>query len=735
MIAMVNVKKKQSFLQDDYLLFTPETHWYPTASLNFYPSNPARIKVDFTYYTLRVKNRSGLNVISQGRKITEQDTTLFLPEHPLTGLTLAIGNYQSDSLKVDSVIYITHYFKGNDYYKKDLAELKDTLPQLISGIMRDLETSFSTRYPFSSLSLLEVPVNYYSHPGNNTQTRSEVQPGLILLPEKLSTLSNAGFSKRFDNQKKRMQRDNQIITDKELKVRIFNDFIRSTFIRGTSFVWTNNGFYNEPSRYQLGPSFYFHKNNFYSSDYPVINAVFESHLQQVSGAERGPDYSLMSGSLNENDKANLVLRNKSFKELLEENPRGDTVRVVLAVKGDWFFNLLRSKAGIDEFNKWFTQYCEANSFRRIEISKCRDDLMSRFGFDFYPYLNTWFNGKEQPGFLFSNLQAGEIVINDRSRYLVSFIATNPTNVPGLFNISFRGEGSGGAGRGGRQMSGAFQPGDRPGERMMQGRGMEAADISKIVMLEAGESKKISLTNDFQPRAMTLNTLFALNIPGTINMPVYDVVKLKKGSEVLNEEERLSDAPKFSEPDEIVTDNEDAGFSSNDMITVSPLKRLFGITNRQKDTYMQISAWNRPEYWQPVVQTSYFGKYIRSAVYKRAGAGDKSITWSAKINEPGYYDVYCYIGKSLSGRRLRTDRGGGPANTDDDQNEARFSDLHYKVFHNDGVEEIIIEYGNAQPEWNSLGRFYISSDSAMVELTDQSEGRMVLGDAVKWVRVR
>ena len=79
-----------------------------------------------------------------------------------------------------------------------------------------------------------------------------------------------------------MARNNQVITDKELQVRLFNTFIRNTFISGENFRFVNGVASNEPTRYRLGPSFYFFKNNFYSTEYPVINAVFESHLQQVT---------------------------------------------------------------------------------------------------------------------------------------------------------------------------------------------------------------------------------------------------------------------------------------------------------------------------------------------------------------------------------------------------------------------------------------------------------------------
>ncbi len=738
-IAMVNVNKRQAFLKKNFVLLTPETHWYPVAALNYYPSNPARIKIDFTRYTLRVKSENGLTAVSQGRMETSAGYCTFKPESSLTGLTLAIGNYQSDTLKVDSVKYISYHFPGHDYYKKDLSEIKDTLPNLVSGILRELETNFSTKYPFKTLSLVEVPVQFYSYPKKNTQTRAEVQPSMVLLPEKLSTLENAGFYKRFTRQKKRMAQNNQVITDKELQVRLFNDFIRNTFISGENFRFVNGVPSNEPTRYRLGPSFYFFKNNFYSTDYPVINAIFESHLQQL--AQQGPRSAFMTGfgALSDNDKANLILKEISFKDLLAKNPIGDTIRTVLTVKGDWLFNLLRSKAGIEEFKTWFSKYIDNKRFKRVDILQFNNDIKEKFGFDFYPYLNDWFNGKEQPGFLITELKANEIIVGDRSRFQVTFIASNPEPVAGLFNISFRTGGPGGPGRAGQQVTGMFtQSGGGPGSSRitisMQGRGMEAEDISKIILMGPHESKKIGIVLDAQPRAMMVNTLFAKNIPGEINMPVSEILKTKSNTKEFSGEEILPSMPLFSEPSEIIVDNEDPGFISSKQNTVSPLKKLLGIENKQGKNYMQISQWNTPEYWQPVVLTSYYGKYIRSAVYTRSGTGDKSVTWAAIIKEPGYYDIYSYIGKTADRMTVRQGGTGGPGGPGgEQQGESPYKDMHYKIFHDEGVEDITLDYENAEAGWNMLGRYHLSPDTAKVVLTNQSGGRIVIGDAIKWVK--
>ncbi|MBN2863425.1 MAG: hypothetical protein JXN62_09710, partial [Bacteroidales bacterium] len=125
-IEMLNVNKRQSFLSGNYVLLTPETNWYPVSGLNYYPSNPARIKVDFARFTLRVKTMNGLAAVSQGLPEIENGLYLYNAGVPLSGLTLAIGDYHTDTLKVDSVTYVNCHFRGNDYYKKDLAEIQDT---------------------------------------------------------------------------------------------------------------------------------------------------------------------------------------------------------------------------------------------------------------------------------------------------------------------------------------------------------------------------------------------------------------------------------------------------------------------------------------------------------------------------------------------------------------------------------------------------------------------------------
>lgn len=770
-IAMVNIAKRQAFLGDDYVLLTPETHWYPVAALNYYPSNPARIKVDFTKYTLNVKTRSDLTAVSQGVTSGSNGEFSIAGNEPLTGLTLAIGNYLTDTITAAGINFRSHYFPGNDFYRELFSEISDTLPNLIQVLMTDLETGFSTKYPFTSLSFVEVPVQFFSYPKRNTQTRAEVQPSLLLLPERLATIRSAGFNRSFKQQKKNAERDNTVITDKDLKIRIFTAFARNTFISGTNARFTQGNIVNQPSRYLLRPSFYFFKNNFYSNEFPVINSVFESHLQKVSNMiARGMQMGM--GGLTDNDKANLILMKSSLKDVLNASPGEDTISAVLTVKGDYLFNLMRAKAGIEEFKNWFTAYLEDNRFTRVDMNKFDADLKAAFGFTLSEYLPDWFEGTDIPGFFFTDVKVEEVVVGERTRYQVTFTASNHEPVPGLFNVTFmspgamggRGGGMGG-GMGSMQITVSAQGGGAMQriEMAMQGRGMDISNINGIFFLDGNQAKRIRMLSENQPRAVTFNTVMAKNIPGEQRVIISEVGKAPRGTVPTEDEEILSSLPLLSESNEIIVDNEDPGFDRGEIAEASPIRRLLGISNNEGETYAQLRPAFLPEYWQPVVMTDFYGRYIKSAVYTRSGTGERKVSWSAVLESPGYYDVYAYIPKGanrmvmMGGMRMAgggpggapgggapgggapAPQGGGTVVIDErggargQQQTPQYKEFAYTVFHDDGYEEITLEFETADPGWNKLGTYYLSADTARVELTNKSTARMVAADAVKWVK--
>ena len=118
-------------------------------------------------------------------------------------------------------------------------------------------------------------------------------------------------------------------------------------------------------------------------------------------------------------------------------------------------------------------------------------------------------------------------------------------------------------------------------------------------------------------------------------------------------------------------------------------------------------------------TNFYGEYINSCMYKRAGNGNNKAEWTADIKRPGYYEVYVYIPGQV----------GPPWMNRDERYQ------YYTVKHDDGEDEISIQASGRRSEgWTVLGSFYFSEGKAAVTLSDRGSGnrQMIFADAVKWV---
>ena len=60
--------------------------------------------------------------------------------------------------------------------------------------------------------------------------------------------------------------------------------------------------------------------------------------------------------------------------------------------------------------------------------------------------------------------------------------------------------------------------------------------------------------------------------------------------------------------------------------------------------------------------------------------------------------------------------------------------HFLIHGDEGAQDITIDNDNVEAGWNHLGSFNFTTDTALVELTNKSELRMIFADAVKVVEL-
>ncbi|MCA1747972.1 MAG: hypothetical protein LC655_09765, partial [Bacteroidales bacterium] len=157
-------------------------------------------------------------------------------------------------------------------------------------------------------------------------------------------------------------------------------------------------------------------------------------------------------------------------------------------------------------------------------------------------------------------------------------------------------------------------------------------------------------------------------------------------------------------------------------------------------YRGMSPNWQPATWAPVAHSSFYGRTIRSAMLSGKGDGSSVARWSALMPGAGYYDLYVYIPVSaMLERPSGRGRGGDGAERGSGRGfqGPQFADngavYHYTVSSNMGVEEVSFTLQDPEDGWNRLGTFHFPADTATVELSNNTNGKRVVADAVKWVR--
>ena len=75
--------------------------------------------------------------------------------------------------------------------------------------------------------------------------------------------------------------------------------------------------------------------------------------------------------------------------------------------------------------------------------------------------------------------------------------------------------------------------------------------------------------------------------------------------------------------ELIVDNEDSLFQIESKAQQSFLKKLiYGDDVKEENNFKRFQFWDPAENWELLKSTGFYGKYVHSAYYIRAGQGEK-----------------------------------------------------------------------------------------------------------------
>ncbi|MDH5400358.1 MAG: hypothetical protein OEX02_19545, partial [Cyclobacteriaceae bacterium] len=593
-----NVDRKYAFLTPDYVLLTREVLWYPSAWLPFDRKKAVLNAGQFTDFSLVVKSPHGLLPISQGkREVSDTDEFTFVTRQPLVQLSLVMGHYREESLTVDSIEYGLAVYEDHDYFRPFFTNLSDTLPHLITELKQDYERELGLEYPYDRFTLVEVPVQFVSHHRIWTEAKEVMQPQMSFFPEKGVGINTADFdfiTNRIEQQNKQRGGD---MTPTELEAQVFRQFVNGNLTMSSSeFFWGNNARRYYLNSYSIFPSYYSHTNYVYSEDWSFFNRALESYLWRKT-ARRNRRRFNADPQMN----ASQALQNKTFEEILAGGEI-ELINDVIDAKSEYLFKMIEIDIAEElDIDKLISTLVDSGRFRVSDMVLLKNTYQKLTGADLGPLLDKLLKTEELPGYLIADIRPLKFKEGDYTRYLVSFRITNTREVEGIVEATFYSGGGRGRGEGFR--------GSGFGQRS------EEEGTSKLIRMGPGQTREVSVRLDSEPGAMALNTFISANLPGNVRYPLDHFEETSRPPAEVNRvtEHRVS----LTLPNEIVVDNEDKGFSFDEVVNETPLRAWVtnltsGEAAAEDEGYVEIRWWRAPNNWTPAISSWFYGGEVRSA---------------------------------------------------------------------------------------------------------------------------
>jgi len=707
-LEMLNLRKRFSFLQSNFVCLTREALWYPITGVGYATNKPMYYLPDFTKFTVKVKTAKGLMAVCQGKASQLKDGTFqFETEMPLPKISLMIGNYSKHSITVDSIEYNLFTIKGNQYYSTYFSNINDTLSSIIKGLKVEYEVKTKLKYQFKRFSLVEVPVLFALDKHIYSITSDAVQPEMVLYPEKGVLLSESDFRKRKKRTEDEMKRNNEEVLPEDLQTRMFQQCIRRNF---TVFEqgWYNYDEIIDADTYTLFPELYTFGTQLNADKFPILNFAFDNWMKKKSGIASSARTWFWEG-MSRAERINVELIQASLKQLMDkgiENKEDDRnpiqLREVIQAKGLQLFDVWSARFGEKQFYDAIFELIEKHKFENISFELLDSVIQAKFGSSIQADIQIWYEQSKLPGFIIKDMTTYSIVQKELTQYQVRFKIANPEPVDGLITLNIE-----------------LEDKKRATTRQWWEEDNIIPDLTKAFYIEADTAKEIGFISTTLPVRMSLITNVSENLP---NIFKYDFNSFSEVRRVPSFDS-VTNIPLFDNGkivSEIIVDNEDIGFHIEESENRAYLKSVFNKQDKRKYNYSAVRDWDLPGFWVPVLQTGNYGQYIHSAHYTKAGTGDRKAIWQAQIQQSSIYDIYFHSTKRVVRRNDRQENSGTYA---------------FNIFTDDGIEKVELQADQMEDGWNFLGAFFISKGNAKVELSNKTGGDVVFADAVKWVQVK
>ena len=713
-LSMLNVGKRYLFQDRDFIMFTPESYWYPRPGVAYSDESPEWQMSYFTDFSLDVTPNPGLRPISQGMCTASADSTryTFTPESSLPSLSLLIGDYIPKSITVDSIVYtVWELGRWEDQFEV-MDSIRDTIPYFIRSTRRSMEYEADMTYPFRRFSIVEVPVQFTSYKRVWTSAYEQLQPEMALVHERgfdMNVFQLGNMKRRYMNNRGR--RGGTELSEKEILSSILSSSIYFMMQSGTYTGTSRNGQFTMTqldNPYYYRPLFYNFRYNVYSSSWPMANRMVESVTSP--GNSSGGNWLRRMNGLSEDEKALILMGKYGFDRIMSDPDWEDLADNALKLKTADFFAPVSVNMGYEAMVDSISAKTRAREFANVSFDTILEWVQSYSGVNLKRKIDSWNEPARLACYKIGSPVLTTVTTDTADIYQAEITFENISDNPGYVNVEF-----------------VFYETENAGD--------EDKPKSMIVGVGAHETRRV-VTHWFNtPGEIRINTMLSSNLPHEVNLNSSDWTTYT-GTQLTPEGVYyMRGGVDNTAAGEIIVDNEDSRlFSLSRPLRTGYLSKWID-KSREDDNefiYEGFSDWRMYSQWTLVTDQSLYGDFIRSAYIVSPGDGSQYARWNVPLTEAGVYDVYFYASPDLYNNNNRNRRWN---NNNNNNNNGRWNptDYNFEIGQFGMWDPVSLNMRRADEGWNMLGTFRFEADTVNIRLNNKSGVNVVVADAVKLVK--
>lgn len=683
-----------------YVALMPGVHWLPGVAAK------ARSSRDFANVDLVVQTPEGWLVAGLGdREDLGEGRYRFTPSAPVAQVGFVASDFERFATSVDGIelelLLSPRHTAPVRFFEDSATDIAEALANIL-----DEAKTLGLPYPYGALSLVEVPAPLRGYGGGWEMPSVMALPGLLLLRERgfpTARFYDSAVPTRFPTAK--LDRLRKFLGEDRSGADPFAGLARNLLLHQTGAHGPGAAAVEYVCQALVAhllddPEGYFSAHIYASS--PSVSTLladaFTSALIGGSGSASGDIFAAVRPP---------SVWERALGMALSEIDDTDPAHAVniLTLKGDAVAHSLFDHLGRDVVAGLVADLrarYRGASFSATDFERVATEV----GAEVRGVLGDWLYDSSLPGFVASTVTTERLADDDQGepRHQLRVHVFNGEDTPGLLRLRYR-------------LPGDDSPLAESDPVRVPGRAaMEIGLVTPRPIRELWVAPYLSLNRQE----------FPLRVPETETAHIVETAPF------------VAARPSPWRPvagSGIVVDDLDPGFSAT-----AAAYRNSSNTRPQYDVDEGLPVYQRLDpaleaNWSRQEQPTSWGRYRHTIARVTPGDGDRAAAFSTTLPRPGRWRVDYHL-PNLAARYTARSRSTFNLTADvefDSGNRGPLlANYDMKLLAGDDVHDIEFDASAAEPGWTTLGRFDLGAGKVSLVVTNRTDGRTVVADAVRWV---